>query len=130
MVTRHQVVVILEQRSLPRSILRINTGKLFNTVFYAFTKKTLNKQLGTLYLDAKSLALEVDGAPEGTGSCVEVKQGRSCHGKQGDDGRVRERREQHLEQEVHGARSAGTQKNAVLKEDNIKYLKYYNIKII
>ena len=61
-----------------------------------------------LHLDPQSLVFEVGGGSEGTGPRVEVKQGGSCQGEQGEDGRRRERREQHLEQEVHGAESAGT----------------------
>lgn len=57
----------------------------------------------TLYLDAQSLAVQINGDPDGTGPRIEVKQGSSCQGKQGDDGRGRERGEQQLEKEVHGA---------------------------
>lgn len=47
--------------------------------------------------------VEIDGHLKGAGSCVQVKQGSSCQGEQGDDGRGRERGEQELEKEVHCA---------------------------
>lgn len=60
-------------------------------------------QLGTLYLDAHRLVVQVDGGADRTGPGVEVKQGGSCQSKEGDDGRGRQRGEQELEKEVHGA---------------------------
>lgn len=49
------------------------------------------------------MIVEVNGGPEGAGPRVEVKQGGGCQGQQGDDGRGRERGEQQLEKEFHGA---------------------------
>ena len=64
-----------------------------------------------LYLDALRLVVEVYGAGQGAGPGVQVEHDASCQGEQRDDGRGREGREQKLEQEVHGARSAGMQRN-------------------
>lgn len=109
---RRQVVVILHQRRLPRSILRTRSRVTENQHFtdqyrLCFTEKHL-------YLDAHSLTLEVKGRPEGTGPRVEVEQGRSRHGQQRDDGRGRERGEQQLEKGVHRAGEA-KKKYSVLK---------------
>lgn len=52
--------------------------------------------------------VQVYGGADGTGPGVEVKQGSSCQSEEGDDGRSRERGEQELKEEVHGA---GTRDN-------------------
>lgn len=64
-----------------------------------------DQQLGTLYLDAHRLVVQVNGGADRTGPGVEVKEGSSCQSEEGDDGRSRERGEQELEKEVHGART-------------------------
>lgn len=112
---RRQVVVILHQRRLPRSILRTRSRVTENQRFtdqyrLCFTEKHL-------YLDAHSLTLEVKGRPEGTGPRVEVEQGRSRHSQQRDDGRGRERGEQQLEKGVHRAGEA---------KKNTQFLRFKN----
>lgn len=112
---RRQVVVILHQRRLPRSILRTRSRVTENQHFtdqyrLCFTEKHL-------YLDAHSLTLEVKGRPEGTGPRVEVEQGRSRHSQQRDDGRGRERGEQQLEKGVHRAGEA---------KKNTQFLRFKN----
>ena len=80
--------------------------------------------------------MEVDGGVDGNGPCVEVKQGGSCQGKQGDDGWGWERGEQQLEEKVHGAWSARAQRNVdglqfkdqFQSSDRTPYLKMYTVK--
>lgn len=69
------------------------------------------RQLVIPHLDPNSLTVEVSGAPERRRPCVEVKQGRSREGKQGDDHRSRERREEQLEKEIHDPKPAGKQQS-------------------
>lgn len=58
---------------------------------------------GALYLDAHRLVVQVYGGADWTGPGVEVKEGSSCQSEEGDDGRSRERGEEELEEEIHGA---------------------------
>lgn len=60
-------------------------------------------KLGSGHLDAQTLIVEVNGGLEGTGPRVEEIQGSGGQGQQGEDDGDRERGEQNLEKEFHGA---------------------------
>ena len=63
--------------------------------------------IGPSHLDPHCLALEIRRGAEGCGSCVEVEQGSSGQGKQGDDGCGGQRGEQQLEEDLHDRLSVG-----------------------
>lgn len=92
---RHQVVV-LKQRGPPGAILKTANQK-------PASSSVRTGVPGTLYLDAHRLVVQVDDGADRTGPGVEVEEGGGCQSEEGDDGRSRERGEQELEKEVHGA---------------------------
>lgn len=67
----------------------------------------INAHVETPYLDAHRLLAEVDWGAQGAGPGVEVQEGGSCQGQQGDDGWGRQRGEQQLEEEFHDAGTHG-----------------------